>query len=133
MEYCAIYTLGAFGYAGLELLFRGRTHWSMMLTGGLCLLLLYLIAVRSHWTKPQQWIAGAAIITTLEFLVGIVVNLHFGWAVWDYSTLPLNLFGQICPLFSLLWFSLCIPGSALCRKLHRLFQPQQNRTSQENS
>ena len=132
MEYCAIYALGAFGYAGLELLFRGRTHWSMMLTGGLCLLLLYLIAVRSPWTKPQQWIAGAAIITTLEFLVGIVVNLHFGWAVWDYSTLPLNLFGQICPLFSLLWFSLCITGSALCRKLHGLFQPQQNRTSQEN-
>lgn len=121
LEYCAVYALGALGYGGLELLFRGYTHWSMLLTGGLCLLLLYLIAVRSNWSQPKQWIAGAAIFTTLEFLVGIIVNLQLGWQVWDYSDQPLNLLGQICPLFSLIWLVLCIPAAALCRKLHVCF------------
>ena len=121
LEYCTVYTLGALGYGCLELLFRGYTHWSMLLTGGLCLLLLYLIAVRSNWSLPQQWIAGAVIITTLEFLVGIVVNLYLGWDVWDYSNRSLNLFGQICPLFSLFWLVLCIPVSSFCRKLHTFF------------
>jgi uncharacterized membrane protein len=129
LEYCTVYTLGALGYGCLELLFRGYTHWSMLLTGGLCLLLLYLIAVRSNWPLPQQWIAGAAIITTLEFLVGIFVNLRFGWAVWDYSDQPLNLFGQICPLFSLLWLLLCIPAVTLCRKLHTCFHQIQCKLS----
>lgn len=113
------------GYGILEVLFRGYTHWSMLLTGGLCLLLLYLIAVRSNWSLPKQWIAGAAIFTTLEFLVGIVVNLRLGWQVWDYSTQPLNLLGQICPLFSLIWLVLCIPAAAFCRRLHGYLCPEQ--------
>lgn len=132
MEYCAVYLLGALGYGGLELLFRGYTHWSMLLTGGLCLLLLYLIAVRSNWSLPKQWISGAVIFTTLEFLVGIIVNLQLGWQVWDYSDQPLNLLGQICPLFSLIWLILCIPAAALCRKLHACFDHIQRRPSSQN-
>ena len=120
MEYCAVYALGALGYGGLELLFRGYTHWSMLLTGGLCLLLLYLIAVRSNWSRPKQWIAGAAIFTTLEFLVGIIVNLQLGWQVWDYSDMRFNLMGQICPLFSVMWLLLSVPGLLICRRLHSL-------------
>jgi uncharacterized membrane protein len=132
LEYCAVYTLGALGYGGLELLFRGYTHWSMLLTGGLCLLLLYLIAVRSNWSLPKQWISGAAIFTTLEFLVGIIVNLQLGWQVWDYSDQPLNLLGQICPLFSLIWLILCIPAAALCRKLHACFSRIHRGPSNQN-
>ena len=30
----AVFALGAAGYAALELLWRGRTHWTMALTGG---------------------------------------------------------------------------------------------------
>ena len=30
----AVFALGAAGYATLELLWRGRTHWTMALTGG---------------------------------------------------------------------------------------------------
>ena len=45
----------------------------------------------------------------LELLCGLLVNRALGWAVWDYSAQPGNLWGQICPLYTLLW----IPLSAL--------------------
>ena len=34
---------------------------------------------------------------------GLVLNTCLGMAVWDYSTLPGNLWGQICLPFSALW------------------------------
>ncbi len=91
--------VGAFGavlYGSLELLWRGRTHWTMLILGGISFAIMYLIATRSNWPLPQKWICCAAIITALEFISGIVVNLCLGWNVWDYSDRPLNLFGQIC-------------------------------------
>ena len=48
-------------------------------------------------------VAGALIATAAEFVTGCVVNLWLGWGVWDYSALPGNLLGQICPQFTLLW------------------------------
>jgi uncharacterized membrane protein len=54
----------------------------------------------------KQCLIGAAVITGLEFLTGLIVNKMCGWAVWDYSGLPLNIMGQICLPYSLLWFVL---------------------------
>ena len=34
---------------------------------------------------------------------GLVLNICLDMAVWDYSTLPGNLWGQICLPFSALW------------------------------
>ena len=53
-----------------------------------------------------QMAAGAIIITLLELIAGIIVNIILGWNVWDYSNLPGNLLGQICPQFTVLWFLL---------------------------
>ena len=50
--------------------------------------------------------AGAIIITLLELIVGTIVNIILGWNVWDYSNLPGDLWGQICPQFTVLWFFL---------------------------
>ena len=36
LEYGGVFTAGGLGYGGLELLWRGRTHWSMLLCGGVC-------------------------------------------------------------------------------------------------
>jgi uncharacterized membrane protein len=58
----------------------------------------------------------AAAITAVEFAVGAVVNLWWGMEVWDYSSLFGNLFGQICPLYSFLWFLLCIPVCTVAKK-----------------
>jgi len=123
-ELLLIYLVGGFGYGGIEMLWRGYTHWTMMLLGGLCFLLIYLISTRMQAVWPGRWLACAAVITTLEFLCGCLVNLRLGWEVWDYSHEPGNLLGQICPLFFFLWLLLSIPCSGLAVLMKKyLFYP----------
>ena len=124
-ESMQVYLGGALGYGLLELLWRGRTHWTMLLTGGACFLIIYhlndKLAEKSLWVKCM---AGAFIITALELAVGSIVNLALGWNVWDYSRLPLHFMGQICLVYSLMWFLLCIPLHALCNRIRRHYQMQ---------
>ena len=61
-----------------------------------------------------RYLCGCGIITALEFFVGLLVNKIFRLHVWDYSHLPFNIFGQICPLFSFAWFLLSFPACHLC-------------------
>ena len=103
-----IFIVGAAGYAGVEYLYRGYTHWTMVLTGGACLLAFYCYTETKDTPLLVQAAAGACIVTVFEFCVGVVVNLWYGWHVWDYSREPGNLLGQICPLFSFIWFLLCL-------------------------
>lgn len=112
-------TFGAALYGAIEVLWRGHTHWTMLITGGVAFAIMYLLATRSGWPLPQIWLCSAAVITTLEFVTGIIVNIRLGWGVWDYSDQPFNLFGQICLLYSLLWFLLAIPGTSLCSLIKR--------------
>jgi len=53
-----------------------------------------------------QVLIGVGIILTLEFISGCIVNLWLNLNVWDYSNMPLNLLGQICLPFALLWIPL---------------------------
>ena len=103
-----VFLLGGTVYAMIEILFRGHTHWTMALTGGACILTFYVLL---DWLNSQPLVisamAGAVIITGYEFAVGCIVNLRFGWNVWDYTALEGNLLGQICPAFTAVWFVLC--------------------------
>ena len=121
-ESLAVFGTGALSYTGIEMLWRGFSHWTMGITGGFCLVCLYRLQ-KKYAAKPLflRCAAGSAIITGAEFTVGCIVNRLLHWHVWDYSARPLNLLGQICPLFSVLWFLLCIPAFSLCRLLHRMF------------
>lgn len=102
-----LFLLGGGAYVGLEWLWRGFSHPSMFLLGGLCFRLVALL--RRHLPPALVPLLGAAAVTVLELLCGLVVNCCLGWAVWDYTGQPGNLWGQICPLYSLLW----VPVSAL--------------------
>ena len=105
-----IFLFGAVGYASIEVICRGRTHWSMMLAGGLCLLVLSLLSERMQGRGILlQALVGAVAVTAIELTFGIVVNLWLGWKVWDYAARPLNLLGQICPQYTLYWFLLALP------------------------
>ena len=114
----AVFLLGACAYGTMEILFRGYTHWTMLITGGACVLTMYYMW---DWILNLPVVlgalAGALIITFYEFFVGVLVNLKLGWQVWDYSSLPGNLWGQICPQFFLMWLLLSVPGLGLCRLL----------------
>lgn len=104
-----VFILGGYAYAMLEILFRGYTHWTMVLTGGACILTIFML---TDWILDAPLIIGAMacslIITFYEFCVGIIVNLKLGWQVWDYSSMPGNVLGQICPTFTAIWFLLCL-------------------------
>jgi uncharacterized membrane protein len=92
-------------YMGIEMLWRGKTHWSMMIVAGLSVYLIGLLDEdkRLGFKVYQQSLIGALIATSFEFISGVIVNLILGWHVWDYSNQFGNIFGQICPLFSFFW------------------------------
>lgn len=113
-----LFAVGGVGYGLIEILWRGFTHWSMAVTGGLCFSLLYRMCGRMRaCCRWKKCLAGSALITGVEFLVGCFVNLRMHWNVWDYSKMPANLLGQICLPFTALWFLLCAPVTALCDKI----------------
>ena len=80
----AVFVLGGGAYGLMEILFRGHTHWTMLVTGGACALTLFYLR---EWLLAQPLavsaLAGAIIITVYELAVGLLVNVKFGWHVWD--------------------------------------------------
>lgn len=114
-KYITLLIAGGGIYVLLELIWRGRSHWTMFLLGGLCFIGIGLINELIPWDMPlwQQILIGACIVTALEFLTGCIVNLWFGWGVWDYSELPGNIMGQICPQFFLLWLPVAMVAIVL--------------------
>ncbi|MBQ8513937.1 MAG: hypothetical protein IJ496_00885 [Ruminococcus sp.] len=120
-EYLYLFLVGGLLYSLLEILFRGHTHWTMTLLGGLSGMVLYWISADRACPIFFQALAGAMLITALEMVTGVFANLIFGWMVWDYSGMPLHLFGQICLPFTLLWMLLSFPALWLCRKIRTRF------------
>ena len=110
-ELFIVFLIGAVGYALIEIIWRGFTHWSMVLTGGMCFMIFYKFIILNNFTIVQQCVLAMIIITSFEFVVGGFVNLAWGMNVWDYSNQIFNLEGQICPLFSMIWFFMGIPMS----------------------
>lgn len=107
------FILGWFGgstYCSLEVIFRGRSHWSMVVLAFILFLLIGSLNNLFPWgmSLAKQGIIGACMVTVLEFITGCIVNIWLGWNVWDYSNMPLNILGQVCLPFSLLWILLSI-------------------------
>ena len=119
-ELLTAFILGGAAYGAIELAWRGHTHWTMLVCGGVCFVFMYLVASQTGLGRGWQYLLCAGIITAVEFITGAVVNVALGWGVWDYSDHPLNLYGQVCLLYSLYWLGLSIPGCALARLMHRL-------------
>ena len=113
---------GFFLYTGFEIALRGYTHWTMGLLGGTVMVTLYHMECFLTASRVQKALLGALFITCAEFTAGVIENILLGWQIWDYSKLPLNLFGQVCPYFSLLWFVLCLPAGQLCVRIKTQYQ-----------
>ena len=123
LKYFTLGTLGGGIYVFIELMWRGYSHWSMFLLGGICFIALGLINEIIPWEMPltAQMFIGCAIITALEFITGCIVNLWLGWDVWDYSDLPYNLLGQISLKSSIGWYCLSAVGIVLDDWLRYIF------------
>ena len=110
-----LFLIGGAIYILIELVYRGYSHWTMFIVGGLCFVLIGGINEFLSWDTPL-WLQagiGAVIITVLEFICGCIVNLALGWNVWDYSNTPLNILGQVCLPFAIIWFVIAHAGIVL--------------------
>lgn len=105
---------------GLELLWRGWSHSSMFLAGGTCFLLLGRLGQVSRHPLTRG-LVGAGIITGVEFLTGLLVNRNY--TVWDYREMPLNVKGQICLPFCLLWLPIGFGATLLYAYLDKKILP----------
>ena len=119
-KYALLFTIGAVGYGAIEVIWRGNTHWSMLIAGGICFILFSLVAERF---KEKNILLKAAIcalgVTAVEFLFGVLFNLVLKMNVWDYSNMPLNILGQICPLFTVLWAGIAIAFLPLAEVINK--------------
>lgn len=110
-----LFLIGGVLYIVIELLWRGHSHWTMFILGGICFFYIGLINEEFTWEMPliKQMFIGAIVITMWELLFGILVNGAYNLNVWDYSNMPFNFLGQICLPYSILWFFISLPAIVL--------------------
>lgn len=109
--YSIMFFTSGFLYCGIEVLARGYSHISMFLAGGTCFLLVGVvehILGDSASLLSHMFFCGL-MITLVELIFGIIVNRQLHLNVWDYSGQQYNFKGQICLLYSTLWFFLSCP------------------------
>ena len=126
-----IFSIGSVGYCLLELLWRGYTHPSMGLAGGLSFCLMALI--QKH-LKPLKFvyrcIASGLVITAIELIFGGVFNMWLKLSVWDYSLMPFNFKGQICLTYTVLWCFLSAPMLILTDILREKFSSAKQKSDE---
>lgn len=90
-------------------------YWTLMTTsslwmvfvGGLALVLIGILNqngwVNTHLNIFTQSVCSGVIITVIEFISGLILNVWLRLDIWDYSNVPLNLMGQVCLPFFFIW------------------------------
>jgi uncharacterized membrane protein len=127
LKYTFLFLTGGFLYGAIEILSRGYSHISMLIAGGLCFVLIGLLNEVYSWNMSivSQMVISALIVTGVELTVGIVVNLWLKLGVWDYSKQPYNFLGQICLLYTNIWFFLSFPAILLDDLLRYLLMKEE--------
>ena len=115
VKHIALFAIGAVLYAVIEIIWRGYTHWTMAVLGGLLFVLIGGINNWIPWDMPLclQAIIGSLLVTGAELIAGIILNLWLNLGIWDYSEMPFNVLGQICPQFTAAWAALSIVAIVL--------------------
>lgn len=115
LKHAVLALCGGCVYSLIEMAWRGHSHWTMAVLGGVCFVLIGDINEFIPWNMPLilQGAIGSGIVTALELVAGIILNLWLGLGIWDYSNMPFNFLGQICLPFSLLWVALSIVAVVL--------------------
>lgn len=110
LKYTFLFLVGGFAYGGIEILSRGHSHISMLIAGGICFVLIGLLneIFPRNMAIISQMAISACIITAVELISGVIVNLWLKLNVWDYSNQPYNILGQVCLLYTNYWFFLSL-------------------------
>ena len=103
-------------YFLLEVAYKTATHepqrisWTMLVVAILLTVAVERCGEQLPWRVPLwlQALCCAVLVTVVELAAGLILNVWLGLGVWDYSHLPGNFLGQICPQFFGVWFVLCL-------------------------
>ncbi len=102
-----LFLIGGFLYCGIEVMARGYSHISMLIAGGISFV---IIGRLNKWRKDMSFVGqmfiSAIVITIIELITGLLVNKVMHLNVWDYSKMPYNFMGQVCLLYTNIWFFL---------------------------
>lgn len=125
-----LFAVGGLLYYLIEILWRGYSHISMFILGGICFVLIGLINEFYDWNMPlwKQMLIASLVVTVAEFVAGAILNIWLGLDIWDYSNSRFNLLGQISLGYSILWFFLSLPALFLDDWLRwKLFEEEKPR------
>ena len=111
-----LWSWGGTMYFLLEVLYktwRGepeKISWTMLVLAVLLCVPVERAGAELPWECPLwlQALACAVLVTAVEFAAGLVLNVWLGLGIWDYSRLPFNFLGQVCPQFTAVWWGLCM-------------------------
>lgn len=71
---------------------------------GICLCYLLLGSIGDFFLLI---VLSMAVATIVEFAAGFLVDKMLGQRLWDYTLEAGNIFGYICPRFSIIWGVIC--------------------------
>lgn len=110
LKYLYLFWFGGSFYVSIEVIYRERSHWSMLVLAGIIFIIVGLLNELWTWETDLliQLFSGVAIATFGEFITGCIVNLWLGWNIWDYSNMWGNILGQITPQFILIWIPIIL-------------------------
>lgn len=96
IKYIVLLCAGGALYACCELVFRGYTFKTMAFVGGACFVLCGLVNEFIDWKipLPLQMLICAVIVTAVEFVAGVILNIGLDLNMWDYSNLRFNIWGR---------------------------------------
>jgi len=95
----------------------GVSSFPMFIVGGLTGILLGLIGnIKTKWGEPNKLVlilGTGFMITAIEFVCGVILNVWLGLNIWDYSNHFGNLLGQISISMSGIWVLVSAVGHYL--------------------
>lgn len=108
-----LFYIGFSTYITIEVLFHAKMQmfelgWSYLasgLMGAAAFMIIDSFNNNISWDieLPYQMLAGGLVVTLIEFLVGMISVYIFHVKMWDYSNMRFNLYGVICPQFTIFW------------------------------
>lgn len=87
-----------------------RISWTMLLLAIILTIPIERCGEELPWSCPL-WVQSTActmLVTAAELVAGLILNVWLGLCIWDYSNLPFNFLGQICPQYMVVWWALCL-------------------------
>ena len=92
LKYIFLFIIGGFTYYMIEILWRGYSHWSMFILGGICFLFAGIQNEYIEWEYPlwRQILNVDIFVLISEFITGCIVNLYFHCLFYNLKNKNIN-------------------------------------------